>query len=67
MTRFVVDPFVYDEGDTVWLVRKEVRVAECAEGFEWFWWDADDEFETIECYTEAEAKTELERLKGSDQ
>ena len=67
MTRFVIDTHTYDEGDTVWLVKKEVQVAECDEGVEWFSWDADETFETIECCTEAEAKAELERLEGSDQ
>jgi|ETNvirnome_2_300_1030623.scaffolds.fasta_scaffold00240_26 hypothetical protein len=67
MTRFDIDTYTYDEGDTVWLINKLVQVAECDEGVEWFSWDTDETFETIECYTEAEAKAELERLKGSDQ
>lgn len=61
-TRLVVEQFIW-EGDTTWLVRREIVVQECAEGVTWSEWERDEDFETLEFDTEAEALAEVTRLK----
>jgi len=60
-TRLVVEPFLWEEGDTTWLVEQQIMVQECAEGMTWSEWERDEDFETLQFDTEAEALAEVEQ------
>jgi len=63
-SRLIIDAHPWDEGDTTWMIGRQLRVAECEEGIEWFVWQTDESFIPLEFCTEAEARMALDDMSA---